>query len=219
MDIIIDDFGKFDSIQRMDNLLQIEVQALGRNVRRVIEDIMRDLKARLRDLITDFINDVVRVSRRYIEDVNINNYLRIVRTEIGLEINEAQSFNWNFDADDGVVFSFFRWLDVGIFNCFTNSHNKDYWHSKVNTLRKNDMSHYFNEIRSQKDSIIQSLRCKLIEELITPIKSQYNDVKTQKVDRASMLQELIRQREELRDQLSRVEEQLQRIGIVSASHE
>ena len=81
------------------------------------------------------------------------------------------------------------------------------------------MSHYFNEIRNQKDAIIQSLRCKLIEELITPIKSQYNDVKTQKIDRASMLQELIRQREELRDQLSRVEEQLQTIGVVSTSHE
>lgn len=222
MDAIIDSLGRFSSPQSI--LPQLERETLTlitRTLKRDVEDIGREAKGKIRDHASDFFGDVEGMLMRYMEDFDSHDFVKSIDKEIVMDIEDSDVFSYANDEageDYGFtdfMFDFLNGASWGLLGGATNflSH-ADYqqeMHHTVNEMRSADVTEFLDSIFKRKEAIINKLKERFIEELVSPLQEKIDDIIKNKSKREQELQSYQQKLDDLRKVKASIDEQLQTI--------
>jgi len=218
MDSIIDGLGRFSSPKSIVPQLQREHQTLiTRTLKRDVENIGREAKGKIRNNASDFFVEVEDVLMRYVEDFDSRDFLKSIDKEIVMDIEDGTIFSFPNDEDEdyGIVDFLYDLLNgaswgllEGATNFLTHSENQQKMHSIVNEIRNVDVSEFLDSIFNRKDDIINSVRTRIIDELVSPLQEKIDYIVENKNKREQELESYQQKLEDLKKVKLSVEEQL-----------
>jgi hypothetical protein len=220
MDGIIDSLGRFSSPQSILPQLERETQTLiTRTLKRDVENVGREAKGKIRDHASDFFGEVEDLLMRYVEDFDSRDFVKSIDKEIVMDIEDSDIFSYaNDEAEEDYgltdfMFDFLNGASWGLLGGATNflSH-ADYqqkMHHAVNEMRSADVTEFLDSIFKQKDAIINKLRERFIEELVSPLEEEIDDIIKNKSKREQELQSYQHKLDDLLKVRALIDEQLQ----------
>ena len=193
----------------------------GRNRLEDVEDIGREAKGKIRDHASDFFGDVEGVLMRYMEDFDSYDFVKSIDKEVVMDIEDSDIFSYaneEVEEDYGLtdfMFDFLNGASWGLLGGATNflSH-ADYqqkMHHNVNEMRSADVTEFLDSIFKRKDAIINKLKERFIEELVSPLQEKIDDIIKNKSKREQELQSYQQKLDDLRKVKASIDEQLQTI--------
>ena len=222
MDSIVDGLGRFSSPKSIVPQLQREHQTLiTRTLKRDVENIGREAKGKIRNNASDFFGEVEDVLMRYVEDFDSRDFLKSIDKEIVMDIEDGTIFSFPNDEDEDYGIGDFLYdllngaswgLLEGATNFLTHSENQQKMHSIVNEIRNVDVSEFLDSIFNRKDDIINSVRTRIIDELVSPLQEKIDYIVENKSKREQELESYQQKLEDLKKVKASVEEQQQIIG-------
>ena len=222
MDAIIDSLGRFSSPQSILPQLERETQTLiTRTLKRDVEDIGREAKGKIRDHASDFFGEVEDVLMRYVEDFDSRDFVKSIDKEIVMDIEDSDVFSYaNDEAGEDYGFTDFMYnflngasfgLLGGATNFFSHADYQQEMHHTVNEMRSADVTEFLDSIFKRKDAIINKLKERFIEELVSPLQEKIDDIIKNKSKREQELQSYQQKLDDLRKVKASIDEQLQTI--------
>lgn len=222
MDAIIDSLGRFSSPKSILPQLERETQTLiTRTLKRDVEDIGREAKGKIRDYASDFFGEVEDVLMRYVEDFDSRDFVKSIDKEIVMDIEDSDVFSYANDetGEDYGFTDFMRdFLNGASFGLLGGAKNflshADYqqeMHHAVNKMRSADVTEFLDSIFKRKDAIINKLKERFIEELVSPLQEKIDDIIKNKNKKEQKLQENKKRLESLKANLSVINEQISSI--------
>lgn len=218
MDGIIEGLGRFSSPNSIIPQLDRELQTLiTRTLKHDAENIGETGKLKIKSCVTDFFSEAEDVLMRYVPDFDSRDFVKNIDKEINLEIEDESIFSFdNTDNEDyGVADFIFDLLDGaswgllgGIGNFLSHSENKIAMHNNVNKIRNTDVTEFLDSVYQKKDAIIERVQQRFIEELITPLQEQVDQILADKNKKEEMLKNADIQLSNLREAKGVLEKQL-----------
>lgn len=225
MDNIIDGLGRFSSSKSIQPQLEREIQTLiTRTLKRDVEKIGTEAKRKIRDNVSDFFEEVEDLLMRYVEDFDSRDFVKTIDKEINMDIEDNSMFSYsndNVDDEYGIGNFIFDIIDGcswgafgGVVNFLNHGEDQQAMHHDVNEIRNADVTKFLETIFNRKEEIINKVRERFIDELVSPLQEDIAKIIENKDNRE---QELKKYQLELDDwekiKLS-VEEQLKNIEKV-----
>lgn len=225
MDNIIDGLGRFSSSKSIQPQLEREIQTLiTRTLKRDVEKIGTEAKRKIRDNVSDFFEEVEDLLMRYVEDFDSRDFVKTIDKEINMDIEDNSMFSYsndNVDDEYGIGNFIFDIIDGcswgafgGVLNFLNHGEDQQAMHHDVNEIRNADVTKFLETIFNRKEEIINKVRERFIDELVSPLQEDIAKIIENKDNRE---QELKKYQLELDDwekiKLS-VEEQLKNIEKV-----
>ena len=204
MDAIIDSLGRFSSPKKIQPQLDREVQTLiNRTLKRTTEDYAKQAKSMVGSSITDFLSEVEDVLMKYIEEFDSREFIHAVDKEIKVDIED----NGMFLYDDNT------WSNIGslLSNVFRHGKEVRELHQQVNKIRSTDVAKFLDTVFARKNNIINGVKTRIIDELISPLQEKIDDIIKNKSKREQELQSYQQKLDDLRKVKASIDEQLQTI--------
>ena len=223
MDGIINRLGRFSSPQSILPQLERETQTLiTRTLKRDVEDIGREAKGKIRDHASGFFGEVEDVLMRYVEDFDSRDFVKSIDKEIVMDIEDSDVFSYANDEaeeDSGLADFLFNFLNGaswgllgGATNFFSHDDYQQEMHHTVNEMRSADVTEFLDSIFKRKDAIINKLKERFIEELVSPLQEKIDDIIKNKNKREQEQQSYQQKLDDLLKVKASIDEQLQAIG-------
>lgn len=204
MDAIIDSLGRFCSPKKIQPQLDREVQTLiNRTLKRTTEDYAKQAKSMVGSSITDFLSEVEDVLMKYIEEFDSREFIHAVDKEIKVDIED----NGMFLYDDNT------WSNIGslLSNVFRHGKEVRELHQQVNKIRSTDVAKFLDTVFARKDNIINGVKTRIIDELVSPLQEKIDDIIKNKSRREQELQSYQQKLDDLQKVKASIDEQLQTI--------
>lgn len=188
MDNIVEDMKRFKNpdsvIQRLDRELQTLVE---RTLKRHVEGIGSSAKNAIQKCVANFIDESSDIMLRYVQDFDSQDFLKGLKNEINFDIQNNDIFK--FDHGNGCeesggiaeyIYDFFQGFTFGGLGKFVNAlsynDNKKELHERIAEIRSVDVSDYLDFIMQNKDEIIEKVRSKIIDDVLTPLQQQLDNI-------------------------------------------
>lgn len=207
MDAIIDSLGRFCSPKKIQPQLDREVQTLiNRTLKRTTEDYAKQAKSMVGNSITDFLSEVEDVLMKYIEEFDSREFIHAVDKEIKIDIED----NGMFLYDDNT------WSNIGslLSNVFRHGKEVRELHQQVNKIRSTDVAKFLDTVFARKNNIINGVKTRIIDELISPLQEKIDYIVENKSKREQELQSYQQKLDDLQKVKASIDEQLQTIGNI-----
>jgi predicted GTPase/GTP-binding protein EngB required for normal cell division len=207
MDGIIDSLGRFCSPKKIQPQLDREVQTLiNRTLKRTTEDYAKQAKSMVGNSITDFLSEVEDVLMKYIEEFDSREFIHAVDKEIKIDIED----NGMFLYDDNT------WSNIGslLSNVFRHGKEVRELHQQVNKIRSTDVAKFLDTVFARKNNIINGVKTRIIDELISPLQEKIDYIVENKSKREQELQSYQQKLDDLQKVKASIDEQLQTIGNI-----
>ena len=225
MDGIIDSLGRFSSPQSILPQLERETQTLiTRTLKRDVENVGREAKGKIRDHASDFFGEVEDLLMRYVEDFDSRDFVKSIDKEIVMDIEDSDIFSYaNDEAEEDYgltdfMFDFLNGASWGLLGGATNflSHAEyqQKMHHTVNEMRSADVTEFLDSIFKRKDAVINKLKERFIDELVSPLQEKIDDIIKNKSKREQELQSYQQKLDDLQKVKASIDEQLQAIGNI-----
>lgn len=212
MNQIVDSWGRF---QRADSILtqlsREEQLLMKRKLRRTIESLGLEVKAKVNEAIYDFMEDVGDVLIRLIDKFDSREIIRLIERKIKLDLIDEKDYEYQdqlliFDKMDSFVTED---VEEIIENFVFHGQQQGLLKSRINAINANfNASHYLSRILKNKEDIVNLVKGHLIEELINPIIRQSEDIIAMTSDKGTQLMEAKKQNEELKAEKLLIESRL-----------
>ena len=220
MDSIIDDLGRFSSVDSILPALERETQTLvTRTLKRDTETIILQAKTKIKQPITEFLNETEDVLMRFIPDFDSRDFIKSIEKEINFDLDDNDMFSYPNSSDDSdygfgdLLYNFLNgatWgLLGGLGNAFSHGEVQNKLHKHVNEMRNIDVTGCLETIYDKKDQVIEKVKSRIIEELINPLKEKIDEIVKNKDQKEQKLNEAKLQLEKLLKKKTLIDEQLQ----------
>lgn len=227
-------FGKFDSIKpRLD---QIATEFETRTTRRLVEQLADDMKRKLKTTTRDFFTEAEEVISRFVPDIDSREFVKEVERQINLQIEDESIFCangsdeekskgiWGHVLNGGIAFAF-GLIGLGAkaafqfaFRGINHDKNKTELLEKINSARASfDAKPFVDSILIGKDNVINLIKKKFLDDLITPLTEKITECRTmlsQKEEKLSIAKE---HSEQLKDAMKVLEGQIEEVNVLKAA--
>lgn len=203
--IIDNEWSRFKSADSIIPRLNSELQTLcTRNLKRASENLATDGKKKIQQNIADFFNDAEELLMRYLPEFDSREFVKSTQQKIHMDMEETDLFSFS-EADGNEDYG---WLNVfgevvngiltgatfGIwnvaFNALTHDEDKRDALEWVNSVKAEfDPSPYLDSAFHSKEQVIDSVKQTFISDLIEPLQSQLEEIKTEKGNKEKKITE------------------------------
>lgn len=223
MDGIIDAKGRFESVQNIITRIDAVSQELvTRTLKRTAERLGTDAKSKIKENIRDFMVDAEEVFLRFVPDFDTRDFIKSLDREIVLEIEDQDVFSFDASKDEDnygwgdlawAVLNGASWGTLDLLGtALGHGENKQKLHEIVLSI-KNDFNPqpFLETITDKKDSIIDKVKERIIEETINTMREQIDKIRSDISSKEKKLEEAKVKVEEYRKIKAEVETQLKEI--------
>ena len=225
MNGLVDSWGRFSSAKKLQGDIEREIDSLAsRTLKRVCDNINRDAKHKIKSTLDEFFSSAEEILMKLPSDFDFDrrDFVKSVSQQFNFS-NDASLFEISGDDStdeygwgDG-LFDFFNGASFGALGVITNvlshgdvANDAKNWISRIkNTF---DAEPYLEGISSGKDKIIDEVKMRFIDELLTPFQSKLEEIKQQGLDKQKRLDEarkkletLIQRQKEIKTQVETIQ--------------
>lgn len=221
----IDAKGRFTSEARVYEQIRAEITNLvTRTLKRATENISNEAKRKIKNCISLCLDDIIDVLIKYFEDFNSKEFVNSIQKQITLDIENSELFTMdNSDDEEGVLDTIVKIFDDTTGHVFSrigeiilHDSTKTQMYEMVTSISSNfDPLPYLENIYNRKDEIISKLHNDIIEEFITPIKEQLQEIRSKKHEKEILLKNAQENVSKLRTDKNIIEEQLSTINCTN----
>lgn len=226
MDSKIDKLGLFENVEKIiPALLNDKMQTLvTRTLKRYSEELEREAKSKTLSTVRDFLNDAEEVLVKHVPDFETQDFIKQLKREIEIDIDNNDVFTYDatpskseeepnfFDYIvaflDGASFGSLRPL----FNAFEHCNTVNKMHEVVNKIKADfNPKSYLNSISELKNAIIEKAKELFITNMIEPLQTQVEEIKTNKSGKEQALTDAKAKMELLSNDKNILDKQLEMI--------
>lgn len=219
MDKAIDNLGRFKSADSVKPIIEREFQTLiTKTLKREVEQIGNTAKNNIVEHVNEFIDNANDILMRYLPDIDTKDFVEGVEHDIYFEINDKSAFTYN--NGEGLYGFFFelqngasRGLMGALENALSAEKKKAKLHSVVNEISNTDVTGFLETIFERKDEVIEKVKTRFIDELLTPIEEMVTDVLNNKSEREARLKEKQAELEILKKEEAMIAGQFKELGL------
>lgn len=220
---IIDSKGRFEDARNLVPKLENELSDLvTRKLKRETQALSENAQRKTRQAVASFFDEVSDVFLRYVPDFDASSTIKDVQKRIQFELDTPEGlFSYQMEGysdDDNLIYAFLQGATFGLLGglntVFSHSESKNRMHTIVNQKQNDfDARPFLNTIFEHKDSTIEAAKTAIIDELITPMREQIEEVRSMKHKKEEELAKTIQEIEQLKQQLTTIVQQLTNLGI------
>ena len=221
MDRIVDDMKRLQSPEDIVHSLESEQNKLvQRTLKRIFERICSDAKTELTKCVRSFCGETEEVLVKYIDDFEARDFVKSIEKKVSFDVDNKGLFS--IDSEDSssdeeeetflslvgdiIAAPFEMYCDACEkgYNFFTNnSSNKRELHKAIENIRSSfDVNDFLESLIDKKDEVINDVKTAILDDLLTPMQSQLNEIINNVVDKEKALQKAIEKDKELECLLS-----------------
>lgn len=220
MDRIVDNMGRLQSMDDIIPSLESEQNKLvQRTLKRIFESICSDAKRELTSSVRSFCEETEDVLLRFIDDFDARDFVKSIEKRVAFEVDNKSLFSVDTEdssSDDEVSFLgfiggviaapfklYFNAFEKGINFLTNNSDNKRELHKAIESIRASfDVNDFLGSLIDRKDEVINDVKKAILDDLLTPMQSQLDEIINNVADREAALKEAIEKNNELECRLS-----------------
>lgn len=220
MDRIVDNMKRLQSPDDIIPSLESEQNKLvQRTLKRIFERICSDAKRELTSSVRSFCEETEDVLLRFIDDFDARDFVKSIEKRVALDVDNNNLFSVDTEdssSDDEVSFLgfvggviaapfklYFGAFEKGINFLTNNSDNKRELHKAIESIRASfDVNDFLESLIDRKDELIADVKTAILDDLLTPMHSQLNEIINNVADKEKALKEAIEKEKELECRLS-----------------
>lgn len=229
MDRIVDNMKRLQGPDDIIPSLESEQNKLvQRTLKRIFESICTDAKRELTSSVRLFCEETEDVLLRYIDDFDARDFVKSIEKGVAFEVDNKSLFSVDTDdssSDDEVSFlgfvgnviaapfkMYFGAFEKGIDFLTNNSDNKRELHKAIEGIRSSfDVNDFLESLVDRKDEVINDVKTAILDDLLTPMQSQLDEIINNVYDKEKALKEAIEKNKELESRLSDFNAQYSRV--------
>ena len=225
---IVGNWSRFSNVDSIIPKLDAEKQKLvTRTLKREVESLSDMARSKVKDCLTEFLNNVDDILFSNIPDFDSRDFLKSVSREIQMELQNEDMFTFDNSSDDEDEFSWGNFIGDCLFGflngyslgalelakrALTHGDIKKELEEHINSISCDfDPMPFLGSLYENKEKIIESVKQKIIIELINPMQQQIDDIRTKFKDKKKALEDaqeklktLEREKQELSTQINEI---------------
>lgn len=220
MDRIVDNMKRLQSPDDIIPSLESEQNKLvQRTLKRIFENICSDAKRELTSSVRSFCEETEDVLLRFIDDFDARDFVKSIEKRVAFEVDSKSLFSVDTDdssSDDEISFVgfvrgvieapiklYFDAFEKGINVLTNNSDNKREMHKVIENIRASfDVDDFLNSLIDKKDEVISDVKTAILDDLLTPMQGQLDEIINNVSDKEKALKEAIENNKELESRMS-----------------
>ncbi|MBD5403167.1 hypothetical protein HDR58_10305 [bacterium] len=190
-----------------------------RTLKRCFERICEDAKRTTTSCVRSFCEETADVLERYIEDFDARDFVKSIEKRVSFDVDNNNMFSVTSEdssSDDEVSFldvitglikapfeAYFGAFSKGYDFLTNNRDNKKELKSIIENIRANfDVNDFLNSLIDRKDEVISSLKTLILDDLLTPMQNQLDEILNSVSDKEKALHEAIAKKQEIENGLN-----------------
>lgn len=228
---IVDNWGTFQSFDKIKPQLESETNILQtRTLKRIIEDIARNAKFKLRSLVRDFFGEAEEVFYKYLPDVDTQELSKKAQRKIELDIDNDEIFKPedSNDSEDGSGVGTYIELAVvgvlggiigggiyyGVKNWINHRDTVANLKSTINEMQRDfKPEEYLQVLMNGKERTITAVTETFKEGILADLQTQIEEIQGNIANKAKALNEAKQLSDKLKNESAEVKKQMADMGI------
>ena len=220
MDCVVDNMKRLQSPDDIIPSLEAEQNKLvQRTLKRIFERICGDAKRELTSSVRSFCEETEDVLLRFIDDFDARDFVKSIEKRVALDFDNKNLFSVDTeDSSSEDEVSFLKLVGniitapiklyfdaiVGCVEFLTNNRdNKRELHIAIEKIRASfDVNDFLESLIDRKDEVINDVKTAILDDLLSPMQSQLNEISNYVADKEKALKEAIEKEKELECRLS-----------------
>ena len=220
MDCVVDNMKRLQSPDDIIPSLEAEQNKLvQRTLKRIFERICGDAKRELTSSVRSFCEETEDVLLRFIDDFDARDFVKSIEKKVALDVDNKNLFSVDTEdssSEDEVSFlnlvgniiiapiKLYFDAIAGCVEFLTNNRdNKRELHIAIEKIRASfDVNDFLESLIDRKDEVINDVKTAILDDLLSPMQSQLNEIINNVADKEQALKEAIEKEKELECRLS-----------------
>ena len=202
--VVETDFGRFTKVEALQPKFdKIYSNLVNRDMKRKMKNLQDEGRRKFMSSIQDFFTDAEDILLKYLPDIDTRDFIKDLQGKIKLDLDNVSLFSKGgeevTDADwldiiGGILDKFFDGLSFGLVGAieraFKHNSTKIGLLNFINSKRDSfDCGDSLQGAFANKDKIINTIRQKLIEEMLNPLQEKVEEIRNDKANKETKLEE------------------------------
>ena len=229
MDRIVDNMRRLQGPQDILPALESEENKLiQRKLKRIFDNILSDAKRSLTASVRSFCEEMEEVLLKYLDDFEARDFVKSIENRVVLDFENKNLFSISSEKDsesdeisflgfvgDLIKAPFVAYVGAieGAINIISNNQEpKRELHAAIEEIRSSfDVNDYLDSLIERKDEVIADVKTYIIDELLTPMQTQLDDILNNISDKEKSLSEATIKENSLKEELKLFNDQYNQI--------
>lgn len=224
--VVETDFGRFTKVEALQPKFdKITSNLVNRDVKRKMKNLHDEGRRKFMSSIQDFFTDAEDILLKYLPDIDTRDLIKDLQGTIKLDMENVSLFSkegeevtdagW-LDIIGGLLGGFLDGISLGLVGAvgrvFTHNSTKIDLLNFINNQRNNfDWGDLLQGAFANKDKIINNIRQKLIEDMLNPLQKKVEEIRNDKANKETKLEEAKAALDDLLDKKTILEVQLEEV--------
>lgn len=224
--VVETDFGRFTKVEALQPKFdKIYSNLVNRDMKRKMKNLQDEGRRKFMSSIQDFFTDAEDILLKYLPDIDTRDFIKELQGKIKLDLDNVSLFSkegeeltdagW-LDIIGGILDKFFDGLSFGLVGAIeralTHNSTKIDLLNFINSKRDSfDCGDSLQGAFANKDKIINTIRQKLIEEMLNPLQEKVEEIRNDKANKETKLEEAKAALDGLLEQKTILEVQLEEV--------
>lgn len=202
--VVETDFGRFTKVEALQPKFdKIYSNLVNRDMKRKMKNLQDEGRRKFMSSIQDFFTDAEDILLKYLPDIDTRDFIKELQGKIKLDLDNVSLFckegeeltdaGW-LDIIGGILDKFFDGLSFGLVGAIeralTHNSTKIDLLNFINSKRDSfDCGDSLQGAFANKDKIINTIRQKLIEEMLNPLQKKVEEIRNDKANKETKLEE------------------------------
>lgn len=202
--VVETDFGRFAKVEALQPKFdKIYSNLVNRDMKRKMKNLQDEGRRKFMSSIQDFFTDAEDILLKYLPDIDTRDFIKELQGKIKLDLDNVSLFSkegeeltdagW-LDIIGGILDKFFDGLSFGLVGAIeralTHNSTKIDLLNFINSKRDSfDCGDSLQGAFANKDKIINTIRQKLIEEMLNPLQEKVEEIRNDKANKEAKLEE------------------------------
>ena len=224
--VVETDFGRFTKPEALQPKFdKIYSNLVNRDMKRKMKNLQDEGRRKFMSSIQDFFTDAEDILLKYLPDIDTRDFIKDLQGKIKLDLDNVSLFSKGgeevTDADwldiiGGILDKFFDGLSFGLVGAieraFKHNSTKIGLLNFINSKRDSfDCGDSLQGAFANKDKIINTIRQKLIEEMLNPLQEKVEEIRNDKANKETKLEEAKAALDDLLEKKTILEVQLEEV--------
>ena len=224
--VVETDFGRFTKVEALQPKFdKIYSNLVNRDMKRKMKNLQDEGRRKFMSSIQDFFTDAEDILLKYLPDIDTRDFIKELQGKIKLDLDNVSLFSkegeeltdagW-LDIIGGILDKFFDGLSFGLVGAIeralTHNSTKIDLLNFINSKRDSfDCGDSLQGAFANKDKIINTIRQKLIEEMLNPLQEKVEEIRNDKANKETKWEEAKAALDGLLEQKTILEVQLEEV--------
>lgn len=224
--VVETDFGRFTKVEALQPKFdKITSNLVNRDVKRKMKNLHDEGRRKFMSSIQDFFTDAEDILLKYLPDIDTRDLIKDLQGTIKLDMENVSLFSkegeevtdagW-LEIIGGLLGGFLDGISLGLVGAvgrvFTHNSTKIDLLNFINNQRNNfDWGDLLQGAFANKDKIINNIRQKLIEDMLNPLQKKVEEIRNDKANKETKLEEAKAALDDLLDKKTILEVQLEEV--------